>query len=331
MSSIGDIVLTEPVVACLRAANPDAEIGFVIKERYADLVRGNPAITRIHTLTSGSPASLWNLCRDVGRHRYEALIDLHANLRSLLLSRSAAAGVVTRYRKRASGDAVRVRIGRAAYRSDRRLVDRYLDALSVLGIECARRRPRFHLDGRDVAPAERFLSEFGLPDGSYAAIVPGSKWPTKMWPAGRFADVARALASEEGLGILLLGSRDESALADGVAREVPGAVNAAGRASLGQTAALLKSARLVVGNDSGLTHIAMALDTPTVAIFGPTDPSQFDFEGHEVVYADLPCSACSFFGTRRCHLGHWLCMKALPARDVVAAARRLLARGGTVA
>ena len=80
----------------------------------------------------------------------------------------------------------------------------------------------------------------------------------------------------------------------------------------------------MIGNDSGPTHIAMALGTPTVAIFGPTDPSQFDFEGHELVYADLPCSACSFFGTRRCRLGHWRCMASIPSGEVVAAARRLL-------
>jgi len=331
MSSIGDIVLTEPVVACLRAADPDAEIGFVVKERYVDLVRGNPAIARIHALRDGSARSLSSLCRDIGRRRYEVLIDLHANLRSLFLARCVAAGVVTRYRKRARGDAVRVRIGRAAYRADRRLVDRYLDTLSVLGIECVRRRPRFHLDDRDVESAGRLLSEFGLEHGSYAVIVPGSKWPTKTWPADRFAEVASALASEEGLRILVLGSRGESVLAERVASGAPGAVNAAGRTSLGETAALLSGARLAVGNDSGPTHIAMALDTPTVAIFGPTDPSQFDFEGHELAYADLPCSACSFFGTRRCRLGHWLCMRTIPARDVVAAARGLLARGGTVA
>jgi ADP-heptose:LPS heptosyltransferase len=75
----------------------------------------------------------------------------------------------------------------------------------------------------------------------------------------------------------------------------------------------------------------MASGTPTVAVFGPTDPGQFDFEGHELVYADLPCSACSFFGSRRCRLGHWRCMRAIPPEVVLAASRRLLSRGGTPA
>ena len=197
-----------------------------------------------------------------------------------------------------------------------------------LGIEHGRRRPRFHVAGPPAASAERFLAEVGLSPNGYAALTPGSKWPTKVWPAERFGDVARVLSSEEGLPVLVLGSADERALAEEVVRRAGGGVVAAGRVGLGETAALLASARLMIGNDSGPTHIAMAAGTPTVAIFGPTDPSQFDFEGHELVYADLPCSACSFFGTRRCRLKHWRCMTSITPAAVVAAARRLLSGGG---
>jgi ADP-heptose:LPS heptosyltransferase len=185
------------------------------------------------------------------------------------------------------------------------------------------------LSREDVASSERLLLEWGLAQGAYAAIVPGSMWPTKTWPAERFGDVAATLESDAGLRPLILGSRRESAIAEAVARRTASAVNAAGRVSLGETAALLASARVMIGNDSGPTHISMATGTPTVAIFGPTDPAQFDFEGHELVYADLPCSACSFFGARRCHLGHWRCMAGIPSEVVIAAARRLLARGGS--
>ncbi len=331
MSSIGDIVLTEPVIAAVREAVPDAEIGFVVKERYAALVAGNPAVTRLHLLHDGSPGNLWRLCREIRRSGYPVVVDLHANPRSRLLSCCAGARSTTRYEKRDRADALRVRLARAPYRARKRLVDRYLESLERLGIAHGYRRPRFHVDGDDAASAERFLKERGLEPGRYAALVPGSKWPTKTWPAERFEEVARALASEDGLQVLILGSAAESELLAGVARRVPGAVDAAGRVSLGETAALLSSARLMIGNDSGPTHIAMALGTSTVAIFGPTDPSQFDFEGHELVYADLPCSACSFYGTRRCRLGHWRCMMSISPEAVVAAARRLLSGGGAPA
>lgn len=300
----------------------------MVKERYAALIEGNPAVTRLHTLPDSSPRSVLGLCREVRRERYSVVVDLHANPRSGLLSLCAGARTVTRYEKRDRADAVRVRLGRAPFRARRRLVDRYLDALEPLRIEHGYRRPRLHVAGALAASAERFLGESGLSPKRYAALVPGSKWPTKTWPAERFGEVARALASEAGLPALILGSEDERGLADEVARRAGQAVNAAGRMSLGETAALLAFARLAIGNDSGPTHIAMAAGTPTVAIFGPTDPAQFDFEGHELVYADLPCSACSFFGTRRCRLKHWRCMESIPPEAVVAAARRLLSEGG---
>jgi ADP-heptose:LPS heptosyltransferase len=93
-------------------------------------------------------------------------------------------------------------------------------------------------------------------------------------------------------------------------------------------AAVISRARLFVGNDSGPTHMARALGVPTVALFGPTDPGQFDFEGHALVYRDLACSACTFYGSRRCHLGHWDCMTAIGRDDVLEAARSLLSSGG---
>jgi ADP-heptose:LPS heptosyltransferase len=106
----------------------------------------------------------------------------------------------------------------------------------------------------------------------------------------------------------------------------------AGSATLGGTAAVIAGAALYVGNDSGLTHVAAALGTPTVAVFGPTDPGQFDFVGHAVVFADVPCSACSFFGGDSCRLGHWECMRLIQPEDVLRAALGLLAaRGGRAA
>jgi ADP-heptose:LPS heptosyltransferase len=303
-------------------------IGFAVKERYAALVGGNPAVARIHTLRDGSPGNVLELCREIRRERYGTVIDLHGNARSALLATCAGARAITRYVKRDPGDALRVRLRRAPYRARRRLVERYLESLAPLGIEHAYRRPRFHPDAGSIASAGAYLRESGLEPGGYAAIVPGSKWPTKTWPAEGYGEVARALASEDGLPVLVLGSAAERGLADEVARRVPGARSAAGAVSLGEAACLLSSARLAIGNDTGPTHIAMACGTPTVAIFGPTDPAQFDFEGHELIYADLPCSACSFFGSRRCRLGHWRCMRAIPPVTVLAAARRLLSGGG---
>lgn len=322
MSSVGDIVLTEPVVAALAESIPGVEIGFALKARFADLVSGNCAISRVHLLAEGVRGSLSSLCRDVRVARYDAVVDLHHNARSVLIGIRSGARVRTAYRKRDLYDTLRVRFCGGTFRAKRRLVDLYLDALRPLGIDAPYRRPVFHLPAgaRDAARAR--ITDAGLRPGAYAALVPGAVWATKRWPAESFSEVARRLAQELGLTPVLLGTASERTLCEEVASGAGGVV-LAGETGLGETAAFISMARVYVGNDSGPTHISMALGTPTVAIFGPTDPGQFDHEGHELVYTDPGCGACSFFGGTRCRHEHWECMRSISAGRVFEAAARL--------
>lgn len=329
MSSVGDIVLTEPVIAALKSAYPDARIGFVVKRKYVDLVASNPAIDTIHLLDDSSCSALRRLCREVRAGDYSAVVDLHRNARSVVLTVCSRASLATAYRKRELRDSLRVRIGRRPFRARTKLVERYLDALAPLGLRPACGKPRFHLSPTDAEWAAGYLGDLGLARGAYAAMAPGALWPTKRWPPRRFAAVAGALAAECDLDILLLGSMSERQLCEDIARYAGSRVLVtAGETKLGQMAALIESARIFIGNDSGPMHIAAALGTPTVAIFGPTDPGQFDFEDNEIVYADLECSACSFYGTDVCKFGHWQCMQSLGSELVLAAARRLLKIAG---
>jgi lipopolysaccharide heptosyltransferase II len=331
MSSIGDVVLTEPVVAALRAARPGIEIGFAVKAALRDLVAGNKDISTIHTLAGPSPLQLASLCREVRARRYSAVVDLHANLRSALVARASAAPLVSVYRKRDPGVWFSVRVRHRPFRAAMRIVDRYLSALAPLGVHAQHARVRFHAASRDVAWAGGFLPGRGLSPGSFIAVAPGAVWSTKRWPADRYGAVVQELSLETGLPAVLVGSAAERGLCEAVAAGAGRSVRttvAAGEATLGGTAAIIAGAALYIGNDSGLTHIAAALGTPTVAIFGPTDPGQFDFEGHAVVFADVQCSACSFFGGESCRLGHWECMRLIQPEDVLRASRGLLAARG---
>jgi heptosyltransferase-2 len=327
LSSVGDVILTEPVVAVLRETHPDADIGFVVKERLRDLVAGNPAVTRIHTLGDGGRGSLVALAREVRSSRYAVVVDLHANLRSRFVAAASGAGHVTTYRKRDVADALKVRVLRRPFRARRRTVERYLGSLASVGIEAPYRSPRFHVAPADAHWAGDYIAGAGLPPGGYAAVAPGTVWATKRWPADRYAAVAESFLSELGLRTLLLGSLAEREALLGIAARVPGAIVAAGDTRLGQMAGLISHARLYLGNDSGPTHMAMALGVPTVAVFGPTDPGQFDFGHARLLYADLPCSACSFFGSTRCRFGHLACMTSITTDQVLAAARDLCAGG----
>jgi len=330
LSSIGDIVLTEPVVAALRQAYPDASISFIVKSRYRELVDADPHITRVHELRGSSPGELAGLCSELRACRYSSVVDLHRNQRSMLLAACARSSIVTSYRKRELGDSVRVRFGRRPFRASKLLVERYLDSLKPFGIRPSAARPTLSVSEEAADRARDRRERWGLRDRSYAAVAPAALWETKRWPVERFGEVATGLARMRGLDILLVGSSADRELArtlrsaiDAGSRRV---INAAGETGLGELAALLGSARIFVGNDSGPMHMAMARRTPTVAVFGPTDPGQFDFSDDAVVYGDLPCSACSFYGTRACRLKHWECMRGIGAQRVLDAALELLER-----
>jgi len=327
MSSVGDIVLTEPVVAALRRARPESSIGFVVKERFRDLVRPNPSIDRIHALRGSTPRALLDVAREIRSCGYSTAIDLHSNPRSRFLSLASGAGVRTSYVKRDSLDSARVRLLRRPYRASRKIVERYLDALEPLGIAHPYARPRFHLDSRSRERARRMLTEAGLAGRRLLVLAPGSVWDTKRWPAERFGELARRLASEAGMSVVAVGSASERSICETVVGD-SGGVSFAGSTGLGDMAALIAEAALFYGNDSGPTHISMALETPTVALFGPTDPGQFDFEGHSLLYEALPCGACSFFGGTRCRERHWGCMLGITVDDAFEAGRALMERRG---
>jgi len=315
LSSVGDIVLTEPAVAALRQFFPGAAIGYAVKTRFRDLVASHPALSRVHLLDTSSRGGMASLISEIRDARYSAVVDLHRNARTARILRAAGIPVRTAYHKRELRDAVRVRLLRRPFRASRLLVQRM--------------RPRLHVSDRDAEAARATLNRLGIGSDGYAVLVPGSVWATKRWPARRFAELATSVVCELGLRAVLLGSPGERELCERIAGEAgSGAVSAAGETTLGKMAAIISRARIYVGNDSGPTHMARALDVPTVALFGPTDPGQFDFEGHALLYRDLSCSACTFYGSRRCHLGHWDCMRTIGHDDVLDAARSLLSSAG---
>ncbi|MCK4409017.1 MAG: glycosyltransferase family 9 protein [Candidatus Eisenbacteria sp.] len=329
LSSVGDIVLTEPVVAALHEAYPAARIGFAVKKEFRDLVGAHPAISRVHVLDASSPRDMSAFGRDLRDAGYSAVVDLHRNMRTSRIVRTSGIPVRCSYRKRELGVALGVRLFRRPFRARKLLVRRYLDALGSIGMDAPTRAPRLYVSEADVDAGREFLRRSGVGREPFVAVVPGSVWATKRWPSTGYARLVAGLVSDLGLRVVLLGAPGERELCGDVAREAgAGVTNAAGEMTLGETAAVIAKGSLFIGNDSGPTHMAMALGVPSVALFGPTDPGQFDFRGHSLVYRDLECSACSFYGSERCHLGHWDCMQSIAPDDVLGAAAALLETGG---
>jgi heptosyltransferase-2 len=190
--------------------------------------------------------------------------------------------------------------------------------------ERAHPRPSLFPGEEERVAADELLRRVS-PGEPIIALAPGSIWATKRWPY--YADLARLLAGEA--RIVVVGGEADRSLSDEIADATGGrSIDATGRLSLLASAEMIGRARLLVTNDSAPLHLASAMNTPTLAVFGPTVPA-FGFgplaERAAVAEIEgLECRPCDRHGPRRCPLGHWRCMREITAGDVAALARALL-------
>ena len=319
--ALGDVVLTTPALEALRAAFPTARMTYVTKAAWVPLVEAHPDLDRVVGLRPRE--SVPALLRRMRPARPFVALDLHGKLRSRLLG--LFADRVVRWEKRPVTQALAVRLLGRPYRARKWIADRYHEAVERLaGRELPRAPMWLHVPASGREEAGRVLAEAGLRDGEpFAAMAPGAMWGTKRWPEERFAELAlRCVAS--GMRVVWTGSPAERALTGGLARRTPGSIDLGGRLTVAGLVGVLERARAVVSNDSGPMHVARALRTPTLAIFGSTDPGQFDFRGHGLLYAGVPCAPCSLYGRRRCPRRHFDCMLSLSVERAWASLQALL-------
>ena len=327
LSSLGDVLLMTPLVNLLRRACPHTEIDVLTKAEYRDLLRFHPAIT--HLLTFDSERPLRHTLSGLRAETYDLALDLHCTPRSQLLLRMLRAHRKLTYNKRVLRRALLARLGWNTLRSMTPVPELYAAPLRRLGLKGHLGPPTMHLDPGSTqvmdAHIVRCLPEaFNLP---LLALAPGARWPTKRWPVERFAAMAQELAQERGAAVVILGGPDEAQLASALcdSLDVP-VINGAATLSLMHSAALLSRCRLLISNDSGLMHMATALQVPVVAIFGPTvqEFGFYPFQARaEVVSEQLPCRPCSTKGSMRCPRVHHACMQDISSARVLAAARTM--------
>ena len=333
LSSLGDILLLTPLVNLLRRACPNAEIDVLTKAEFRDLLRSHPAITRLLTFDSEQP--LRDTLSGLRAETYDLALDLHCTPRSQLLLRILRARRKLTYNKRVLRRALLVRLGWNTLRNLTPVPELYAAPFRRLGLKGSLGPPTMYLDSGSAKEAEDYIAHY-LPEAlsrPLLAVAPGARWPTKRWPVERFAAVAQELAREEGAAVVVLGGPDEaqlaSALCDGL--DVP-AINGAGTLTLMHSAALMSRCRLLISNDSGLMHMAAALQVPVVAIFGPTvqEFGFYPFQARaEVLSEPLPCRPCSTKGSMRCPKVHHACMQDISSARVLAAARSMWKSGNT--
>ncbi len=330
MSAIGDVVLTLPVIDALEDAFPEAEIHYLIKKEFAELVEGRrtPGEVIPFDRRDGLPGLL-ELVRLVRGERYDLLVDLHANLRSTAVRMLGGAWMKRAYRKRSLERMLLKNLRLNLLSGAPPVMDRYFTALEDFGLSRDGRRPALELSDAHRETAARAIE--GLPSGGLICLAPGAAHATKRWPEERFFEAAAALAGE-GDAVALLGGGSERAVTARVAGMLSGRgiahVDLAGRLAIMESAAVIERSSVLLTNDSGLMHLADALSKPLAAIFGPTT-KELGFTpagplAMVVERAGLECRPCSLHGDEQCPKGHHECMKEVSANEVVAAAREVM-------
>ncbi len=326
LSSLGDVVLTTPVLAALKAAWPNAHITFLTKGAFAPVFTRHPFIDEI---VGFEERGLWGWAGEIRRRKFDLVIDLHDTVRSRVWSLLAGAPSRVRYDKRAADRRRLVWTKRVSPRLSGSVVDRYLETLAELGIPSGDRIPKLYLgaDERLSEPLEKRLGPMPAGDPRFVAIAPGALHATKQWPAERFAAAADRLA--EGRPVVVLGTRADARAAEEVLKTLTSpAQSFVGQTSLRDMMLILRRCALLLTNDSGAMHVAAALGVPTVALFGPTVKAFgfFPLGAQTAVVEDsgLDCRPCSVHGTKKCPRGHFQCMKNVTVDQVVVAAQALL-------
>jgi heptosyltransferase-2 len=327
LSSLGDILLTTPVVRLLHQLYPQASIDFLVKATYQDVLRSNPCIARLHLLQEGQ--TLYQTLSRLRQTRYTLVLDLHRNLRSWFLSHGLRGHQKLAYNKHRLRRALLVRLGWNTLAAMTPVPELYAAPLRRLGITTPLPAPEMHLAPGSQEAMHTYLVEAFATGHTrpLLAVAPGARWPTKRWPVERFAAVAQELAMAQQAAVVILGDITDKPLAQELCcRLTVPVLDSTGMLTLMHTAALLQQCRLLLSNDSGLMHMATALQVPVVAVFGPT-VQEFGFYPFQarahVVHTDLACRPCSSKGSACCPRGHHQCMQRLPSAQVLAAVQGL--------
>jgi len=341
---MGDVIHTLPAVHVLRDAFPQAHIGWLIEERWSELLcapgasrRGprsalRPLVDEVHTVNlkawGRSPFSLSTLQRaatvwnDVRGARYRLAVDLQGAMRSALLARFSRARVVYGAAEPRESPAS-LWYTRKVIARGRHVVEQNLSvAQAVFERELASRPPDISCDfPRDPQAEERIvhrLAELGI--GNFAVLNPGAGWGAKRWPAERYGEVARKLAEQGVQSILNYGPGEEELVR--AAEVASGGTAKAMTCTISELIALTRRARLFIGGDTGPLHLAAALQVPVVAIFGPTDPARNGPYGARSIVLRSPESITSH--ARRAAADEGLL--SIGCEAVLAAASNLLAK-----
>jgi lipopolysaccharide heptosyltransferase I len=274
LSAIGDVIHGVPVLCALREALPESFIAWVVEGRMGEVLEGHPALDELIQVPRGWLGSLrevWRLRSRLRTLKFDMAIDLQCLTKSAIAARLSGAPRRIGKAGKDGREFSRWFNNELIHAGGSHVIEHYLGLLRPLGIEAPPVRfdfPERASDGRSI---EKFLQSAGLTDGSFAILNPGAGWPSKIWPAERYGELARRLAQGHGLQcVAVWGVCEELPLAKAIVASGGGHVRLAPPTTLRELAALCRRAALFVGSDTGPMHLAAAVGVPTISLHGPS-------------------------------------------------------------
>ncbi|MEE8481446.1 MAG: glycosyltransferase family 9 protein [Desulfobacterales bacterium] len=308
LSSIGDIILTTPVLDAIKSRFPDAVIDFLVMDRFKEAISGTPWIDNLILFEKEKHISVTDLVRfskKLNKNNYDIVIDLHAKIRSIVIAIMLKAKVL-RYKKRAWWKSVLVPLRLIKYHVDDTIVVNYFMPLKKIGIHYTGEKLKFYFSKNDLKRVSGF--------NDFIVMAPGAANYTKQWPKEYFAQLGKILSEK----IILIGGKSEYDTFEDIRRIIGDRCeNLAGKLSLKESGALISKSKYIITNDSGTFHIARGVSKKAFVIFGPTDPGMFEYDADSILlYDGADCSPCSLHGDKKCPKKHFSCMMALTPERV---------------
>lgn len=321
LGALGDLVHAVPAAAALRAAHPDATIDWLVDARHRDFLDLVTVVDRVIVLERPTLRGWVDATRRLRTVGYDVALDLQGLLKSAVLARASGAPRVLGF----SIFHLREKTARPFYSESveaegGHVIRKNLRLLAALGIHDE--EVRFPLAMIDSPVVERVLSDAsGAP---VALINPGAAWPNKRWLTPQFGEVASFLREVRGFAPVVLWGPGEEELARSVVEFSEGAAQLAPATTLADLVALSRIASLMISGDTGPLHIAAAVGTPIVSIFGPTDASRNGpWSPDDIIISRYDTCGCHY--DRRCREADW-CLKSVDVTEVTAAVQRRTAQ-----
>ena len=312
-SSIGDIVLTTPVMRCIKTQLPETEIQYATKKHYASILNANPYISKLHLFEDKKLPALMD---DLAKEKFDLVIDLHNNLRTFLIKNNLNIASNT-FRKINFQKwlMVKLKINRLP---DKHIVDRYLDTTKELGIVNDGKGLDYFIAENDIVSISSLPSSH---QNGFVAVVIGALHYTKKLPNEKLIELCNQIKQP----IILIGGKEDFENGEIISSSKQNIYNACGKYSINQSASLIQQSLKVITHDTGMMHIAAAFKKDIISIWGNTIPEfgMYPYFGDErtleqqrsankmLEIKGLYCRPCSKIGFEKCPKGHFKCMREI--------------------